>query len=297
MSTSPSPVMDQIAALSAKLSAVPGRLLELPVTEIDPDPGQARSSLHDGGDGATELAELATSIREHGVLNPVLVVRDDISGRYTLVAGERRWRAAQLAGLERIPAIPLPPAQSEPDRREVIALTENLQRQDLKPLEIAKALGAYLDRTAIDKGALANLLGKSPTWISRHLALLRAAGPGLEALEEGRILDTDTFRLFAKLPLARQERLLKQARTSGLVISRREASQALNRREPQRPKPASNPPTDKPETTQEDPLITLTLSTDKVRALFQVLDLPLPDDLHDASRALAEWLDSRPTSS
>lgn len=289
MSTPLSPVMDQIAALNASLGVVPGRLLELPIAEIDPDPAQPRTSLREGTEVAAELAELAESIREHGVLSPVLVVRDEITGRYTLVAGERRWRASQLAGLDRIPAIPLPPAQSEPDRREVIALVENLQRQDLKPLEVARGLGSYLERTAIDKGTLASLLGKSPAWVSRHLALLRATGAALEALEEERILDTDTYRLFAKLPAARQERLLKQARASGLVISRREASQALQRAEAT---PRTHPRVAAPAPDAEGPVrsVVFALSPGLVRALFLALQIPLPEPLDRAPETLVHWL-------
>src|SRR5947209_7202304 len=117
---------DERAADSAPAS---GGALELPVEAIQPNPDQPRTRMAEG-----ELADLAASIKVHGVLQPVIVTRADDG--YVLVAGERRWRAAQLAGLATIPALL---KDVMPRERLELAIVENVQRQELTPLEEATA--------------------------------------------------------------------------------------------------------------------------------------------------------------
>jgi len=130
----------------------------------------------------SRLEELAASIREHGVVQPI-VLRPKGNG-YEIVAGERRWRAAQLAGLQRIPA--LVKVFSEADAME-IALIENLQREDLNPLEEAEAFRILLDEFGLTQEELARRLGKSRPQITNTLRLLQLGVAGQEAVRSGEL--------------------------------------------------------------------------------------------------------------
>jgi len=147
------------------------RVLRLEVGAIRPNPRQPRRLFDEGG-----LRELAASIRRHGVLQP-LVVRRRVDG-WELVAGERRLRAARLAGLETVPCI-----EAEVDEREsaLLALVENLQRQDLHYFEEAAAIADYLRRTGSTQEEAAAQLGRSASAVANKLRLLRLS-PACQAL-------------------------------------------------------------------------------------------------------------------
>ena len=140
------------------------RVLTLRVEDIRPNPHQPRQTFDDEG-----LRELASSIRRHGILQP-LTVRSAGGGKWELVAGERRLRAAKLAGLEKVPCI-----RREADDREsaLLALVENLQRRDLHYLEEAAAIAAYIRQTGITQEEAAAQLGRSPSALANKLRLLR----------------------------------------------------------------------------------------------------------------------------
>ena len=140
------------------------RVLTLRVADIRPNPHQPRQTFDDAG-----LRELASSIRRHGILQP-LTVRSAGGGTWELVAGERRLRAAKLAGLEKVPCI-----RREADDREsaLLALVENLQRRDLHYLEEAAAIAAYIRQTGITQEEAAAQLGRSPSALANKLRLLR----------------------------------------------------------------------------------------------------------------------------
>ena len=140
------------------------RVLTLRVADIRPNPHQPRQTFDDEG-----LRELASSIRRHGILQP-LTVRPAGGGKWELVAGERRLRAAKLAGLEKVPCI-----RREADDREsaLLALVENLQRRDLHYLEEAAAIAAYIRQTGITQEEAAAQLGRSPSALANKLRLLR----------------------------------------------------------------------------------------------------------------------------
>ena len=140
------------------------RVLTLRVEDIRPNPYQPRQTFDDEG-----LRELASSIRRHGILQP-LTVRSAGGGKWELVAGERRLRAAKLAGLEQVPCI-----RREADDREtaLLALVENLQRRDLHYLEEAAAIAAYIRQTGITQEEAAAQLGRSPSALANKLRLLR----------------------------------------------------------------------------------------------------------------------------
>jgi ParB family chromosome partitioning protein len=135
-------------------------LAAVPVAAVRPNPQQPRRHFD-----AAALAELAASIRDRGLLQPIVVKRD--GDGYLLMAGERRWRAAQLAGLETVPAL-----LRDDDPLEV-AMIENLQREDLTPLEEAEGLGQLIDQFGYTHEAVAELLGKSRPYVSNTLTLRR----------------------------------------------------------------------------------------------------------------------------
>jgi ParB family transcriptional regulator, chromosome partitioning protein len=144
--------------------AVAGRnLLALPIESIQRNPDQPRKRFDD-----KKLEELAASIREHGVVEPILVRRD--GAKYRIVAGERRWRAAQRAGLQEIPAI----VREASDREAFeLALIENIQRADLNAIEEAEAYQALVDEHGLTQEALAGRVGKERSSVANALRLLK----------------------------------------------------------------------------------------------------------------------------
>lgn len=161
-------------------SAPPTGLDLIPVTAIDPNPLQPRQTFSE-----ETLRELADSIRASGVVQPILVRRAKAAeGRYQLIAGERRWRAARLAGLENIPAV-----LRELDDRQALelALTENLLRQDLNPLEVARAYEGLQQTFRLSHEEIAEHLGVSRSAITNTLRLLRLPEAVQEMLTNGQI--------------------------------------------------------------------------------------------------------------
>ncbi len=158
-------------------SAPPPGPLRIPIDEIDPNPLQPRSSFQ-----ADRLAELAQSIREHGIIQP-LIVRS-AAGRYQLVAGERRWRAAKIAGLSQVPVIVQDYAD---DRLMEVALIENIQREDLNPIEVAHAFERLVRDHKLSHEQIAQRTGKDRTTITNMLRLLRLPGDIQLLLAEHRL--------------------------------------------------------------------------------------------------------------
>lgn len=150
--------------------------LEVPVDGIRPNPDQPRSRFDDD-----TLEELAASIREVGVLQPVVVSRED-DGTLYLIAGERRWRAARRAGLRTIPAVV---RGATGDTTLVEALVENVQRQDLTPLEEAHAYKQLLENTGMNQDQVAERVGKSRPAVSNTLRLLQLPGAVQRMIDAG----------------------------------------------------------------------------------------------------------------
>ena len=149
-------------------------LQDIPVERIRPNPLQPRQTFVED-----ELAELAQSIREHGILQPVVVSRQPEEGVYQLIVGERRWRAAKQAGLATIPALIRPTGSREALE---IALVENLQRSSLSPLETAEAYAALVSEFGITQEQVAARVGKSRSAVANTLRLLNLATAVKEAL-------------------------------------------------------------------------------------------------------------------
>ncbi len=155
-----------------------GELRELPVELVKPNPKQPRTRFD-----PEALAGLAASIETSGVVQPLLV-RPLADGSYELVAGERRWRAAQQAGLEKVPAIV---RDSERAERLQVALIENMVREDLNPVEEARACAALVDDLGLSKEELSRRIGRSRPAVSNLIRLLDLPDETLELLESGEL--------------------------------------------------------------------------------------------------------------
>jgi ParB family chromosome partitioning protein len=155
-----------------------GELRELPVGLIKPNPGQPRTTFD-----PEALSALAASIESSGIVQPLLV-RPLPDGSYELVAGERRWRAAQQAGLEKVPAVVREQAEAE---RLQAALIENMVREDLNPVEEAKACAALVEDLGLTKEELARRVGRSRPAVSNLIRLLELPDETLGLLESGEL--------------------------------------------------------------------------------------------------------------
>lgn len=154
-------------------------LAEIPVGKLRPNPEQPRRNFEPEG-----LAELADSIARHGVLQPLLV-SDDGSGEYVVIAGERRWRAARAAGLQSVPAV----IRERLDARDelALALVENLQRRDLSPLEEARAFEHLRSEHGHSQAEIAAAIGRDRSTIANALRLLRLPETIQELVEAGQL--------------------------------------------------------------------------------------------------------------
>jgi ParB family chromosome partitioning protein len=152
-------------------------VVELPIEEIRTNPYQPRKQFDPAA-----LEELAASIKEHGLLQPIVVI-EDLDG-YMLIAGERRLRASKMAGLRTIKAVV---AKIDKSKFREFALIENIQREDLTPLELAHAYKELIEEYGITHEELADIVKKSRTHITNTLRLLKLDDYALKALEEGKI--------------------------------------------------------------------------------------------------------------
>jgi len=168
------------AAAGPAAAPAVGGALDVPIELIRRNPEQPRRMF-----AQAELDELAASVKEKGVIQPILVrAVAEAPGEYQIVAGERRWRAAQLAGLHTVPV--LVRALSDAEVME-IALIENVQRADLNPIEEAQAYQTMALRFAHTQDALAKIVGKSRSHVANTMRLLRLPAPVIEHLEAGRL--------------------------------------------------------------------------------------------------------------
>ncbi len=161
-------------------------LIEVRVDDISVNPRQPRKSLD-----AEALRELTDSIKEHGLLQPLIVTErelgvNDLGPRYQLIAGERRWRASVLAGLERVPVVV---KEATPQETLELALVENLQRADLNPLEEANAFRQLIDDFDLTQEQVAERVGRSRVAVTNSLRLLRLADVVRDALQMQRITE------------------------------------------------------------------------------------------------------------
>ncbi|MDC6471031.1 ParB/RepB/Spo0J family partition protein [Litorivicinus sp.] len=189
----------------------PSGLLQLAIEKIVPNPFQPRTRFNE-----LELDELSDSIRQHGVMQPV-VVRQTVRG-YELIAGERRWRASQRAGLAEIPAL-----VRDLDDQQVaaLALIENIQREQLTAIEQARALARMRDQFSMDQTALATMISSSRSNVANLLRLLNLSQGVQSMLEEGR-LEMGHARALLPLPENMQVKTAEDVLRSQLSVRQTE---------------------------------------------------------------------------
>lgn len=197
------------ALIPSAPSAAEGVVEYIPVELIAPNPHQPRSAIP-----PESLEELAGSIREHGVIQPLIVTRSDdplADAPYVLIAGERRWQAAKLAGLTTVPAIV---KEATPQQMLELALVENIQRADLNPLEEAHAYHQLIEEFGLTQEQVAERVGKSRVAVTNALRLLRLPAKVQKALAEGQISEGHARALLSL------ENEALQVQTMNLIISR-----------------------------------------------------------------------------
>ena len=212
-----------LAAILPESSAGGPELRELDVTQIEPNPEQPRAKFD-----AASLDALAGSIGSVGLLQP-LIVRPLDDGRYELVAGERRWRAAQKAGIGRVPAV----VRSSPeDERLQAALIENMVREDLNPVDEARACASLVDDLGISKEELARRVGRSRAAISNLIRLLDLPDSALMLLERGELTEGHGRAILQVPDQGRRALLAKQAAAQGWSVrdTERRAGESPRRR-------------------------------------------------------------------
>ena len=152
-------------------------MAEIAISEIIPNPTQPRTKFDDEA-----LEELASSIRQLGVIQPITVKRD--GSRYIIISGERRWRASQIVGLETLPAYI---READDENLHAMALVENIQRQDLNAIEIALSMQRLIDECGLTQEAMAEKVGKKRSTVSNYMRLLNLPNEVQLALKEGLI--------------------------------------------------------------------------------------------------------------
>lgn len=222
--------------ISADISAMtPGGVREISVNAITPNPRQPRTNFD-----SDELSELAASIQEHGVIQPLIVTTGDNPDQFILIAGERRLMASKEAGLETVPVILRD--TSEQDRLE-LALIENVQRADLSPLETAEAYRQLADEFNLSHSEIAKQVGKSRVSVTNTLRLLNLAPSVLEALSAGKISEGHARALLALSSAQAQAAALQTILDKGLNVRQtEELVRKLGGEKPaQKPKPEPIP--------------------------------------------------------
>jgi ParB family transcriptional regulator, chromosome partitioning protein len=207
-----------------------GELRELPVGVIKPNPNQPRTKID-----PESLSALASSIEANGVVQPLLV-RPLPDGSYELIAGERRWRAAQAAGLAKVPAVV---RDQELAERLQVALIENMVREDLNPVDEARACAALVDELGLSKEDLARRVGRSRPAVSNLIRLLDLPDEALELLESGELSEGHARALLAADGNDVRRRLARDAARGGWSVRETENRVKLAGQ----PNTKSSPPT------------------------------------------------------
>jgi len=191
---------------------------EIPVDLLQPGKYQPRSDMH-----PESLEELANSIRAQGVVQPIVVRSINSDGQYEIIAGERRWRAAQMAGLHEIPAV----VRNVPDEAAIaMALIENIQREDLNPIEEAVALQRLIDEFEMTHQEAAGAVGRSRAAVSNLLRLLTLNTDVRKMLEQGE-LEMGHARALLALDGEKQSQTAREVAAKGYSV--RETEQLVRR--------------------------------------------------------------------
>ena len=187
--------------------------LFLPISQVESCASQPRKQFD-----PESLADLADSIREHGIIQP-LTVRKLASGYYQIIAGERRWRAARLAGLQEVPVIVM---EADDRKAAELAMIENLQREDLNPIEEAAGFQSLMETYHMTQEEAASRVGKSRSAVANALRLLSLTPPVAKLVEEGK-LSAGHARALLPLSPALQENAAGAVISGGLSVRQTEA--------------------------------------------------------------------------
>lgn len=188
-------------------------MAEIAIAEIVPNPSQPRTRFDEEA-----LDELADSIRTLGVIQPVTVRRRNAEGKYVIISGERRWRAARLAGLQTLPAYV---REVDDENLHAMALVENIQRQDLNAIEIALGMQRLIDECHLTQDALSEKVGKKRSTVSNYMRLLKLPDEVQLALKEGLISMGHAKAIAGAVP-EKQLWLLKRCIRKGLSVRQAE---------------------------------------------------------------------------
>lgn len=205
--------LDVLFGDSSREEEKPQGVLELPIAKVEPRDNQPRTVFDEEA-----LSELAESIREYGVIQPVTVRMLD-SGYYQLIAGERRWRAARLAGLTEIPARVI---EADDKLTTELALVENLQREDLNPVEEAQGYRTLMEEYGLTQDEAAQRVGKSRPAVANALRLLSLAPEVLQFVEQGLLSAGHARSLVTVKPEELQIDAARQVMKNGLSVRRTE---------------------------------------------------------------------------
>jgi ParB family chromosome partitioning protein len=183
-------------------------IMELKINEIEPNKGQPRKYFDD-----EKLNQLAESIKQHGIVQPIIVKNED--GVYRIVAGERRWRAARIAGLTKVPVL-----LKELSNKQVmeIALIENIQREDLNPIEEAEAFEKLIKDYNMTQDEVAGVVGKSRSAIANTIRLLNLNNNIKECLINGLLSSGHARALLSIEDEKLQEKIVEEIRNNGLNV-------------------------------------------------------------------------------
>ena len=213
-------------AVDAKLRPM-SAFEEIEISRIVPNPKQPRTRFSEEA-----LDELADSIRQLGVIQPVTVRKTD-DGKYIIISGERRWRAARRADLKTLPAYI---REVDDENLHAMALVENIQRQDLNAIEIALGMQRLIDECSLTQDALSEKVGKKRSSVANYLRLLKLPDEVQLALKEG-LISMGHAKAIAGAPEGEQLRLLKRCVRKGLSVRQaEEAARALGERSDEAPR-------------------------------------------------------------
>jgi ParB family chromosome partitioning protein len=207
-----------------------GGVSNLSISAIRPNPHQPRSNMDDG-----DLIQLANSIREHGLIQPLIVTKS--AGRYTLIAGERRWRAAQKAGLTEVPAII---KEATPQEMLELALIENIQRADLNPIEEAHAYQQLMEEFGLTQDKVAQRVGKGRSTVANLVRLLTLPEDIQQAVIDDRISGAHARALLPLPSSEMQAGAMKQVVRLSLSVRQTETL-VKNLLADKKPKPKQKP--------------------------------------------------------
>ena len=213
-----------------------GGVTQVPVSSITPNPMQPRTALD-----PEALAELAASVREHGLIQPLIVTLQGPE-RYQLIAGERRWQAARMAGLAMVPVIV---KEASPQQVLELALVENIQRADLNPLEEASAFRQLVEEFGLTQEQVAERVGKSRVAVTNILRLLRLPAEAKQALADSTIREGHARALLALPTPEAQIAALRTVVNKALSVRQTEelVRRLLAEPAPKKPKEPANPET------------------------------------------------------